>query len=76
MSEDNIERTNGETVVEWHAPLGGKQTVRVNPYTAKVTVNGREFDISSLGTQDVPGHLYREVDEENRSAHTGVERSE
>lgn len=51
-----------ETVVEWDAPVGGPQSVRVDPYAATITVNGRVFETTKLCSEDVPDWLYRSAD--------------
>lgn len=54
-------RTREPTVVEWVDGLDETHEVRVDPYSGSVTVNGREFDISVLCSDDIPGAIYREV---------------
>lgn len=61
MSNNDTEtvKTSEPVTVEWTGGLGDEQTVEVNPYTGKVTVNGRGFAIGSLCSDDVPDWMYR-----------------
>jgi len=58
-SENEIDQTNEPVEVEWQDGLVNIQTVRVDPYTGKITVNGREFAIGSLCSDDVPDWMHR-----------------
>lgn len=68
MTEE-IERTSESVEVEWRGGMDNMQTVRGDPYTGKITVNGREFAIGTLCSQDVPDWMYRSQPE--ASGYTG-----
>lgn len=54
-----FDQTSEPVEVEWQGGMGNTQTVRVNPYTGKITVNGREFAIGTLCSNDVPDWMHR-----------------
>lgn len=56
---DEIPQTSEPVEVEWEGGMGNTHTVRVDPYTGQITVNGRPFKIGSLCSDDVPDWLYR-----------------
>lgn len=56
---DDIARTSEPVEVEWEGGLGDTQTVKVDPYAGKITINGRPFEIGALCSDDVPDWMYR-----------------
>ena len=56
---DDTERTSEPVAVEWTGGLDNDWRVKVDPYSGSVTVNGREFDISVLVSDDIPDWMHR-----------------
>lgn len=59
---DGIGRTSEPVRVEWTGGLDEPQSVEVNPYTGKIIVNGREFDLNSLCNDETPDWMYQSVE--------------
>jgi hypothetical protein len=60
-SAAGTERTSEPVVVEWTGGMDNNWTVEVDPYSGSVTVNGREFDIGVLVSDDIPDWMYRSM---------------
>lgn len=57
----DIDRTNEPILVEWRGGMDNDWTVEVDPYRGSVTVNGREFDIGVLLSDDIPDWMHRSM---------------
>jgi len=64
-SVSGMDRTSEPTEVAWVGGAGKTQSVRVKPYAGTVVVNGREFELSVLCSDDIPERMYRDVDTES-----------
>lgn len=62
---DDFENREGEPrTVVWEGALGNSHMVEVDPYAGAIRVNGREFDLSVLTSDDVDPRMYRELNTE------------
>lgn len=57
-AEDAI---GGPVTVRWEDGMGNRTSITINPYRGSVLVDGREFDVSVLLSDDVDPRMYREL---------------
>jgi hypothetical protein len=55
---DDIDRTGEPVLVEWRGGMDTDWMVKVDPYSGSVTVNGREFDVGVLISDDIPDWMH------------------
>lgn len=60
-AEDAI---GGPVTVRWEDGMGNRTNITINPYRGSVLVDGREFDVSVLLSDDVDPRMYRQLSTE------------